>query len=129
MSIAEDIAMWFHATYERLAPELGYTTREASAVPWPDVPEKNRRLMIATVQRLLDRGVIVHPAQPMPTVATDMRRWKEAEEEWSNGVLLDCPDSWDGDDAAEHIALSYVATLEARCDAAGVSREKWMGEE
>lgn len=70
MSIAEDIARRFHATYERLAPELGYTTREASAVPWPEVPEKNRKLMIATVQRLLDRGVI---AQPLPAQRWNLR--------------------------------------------------------
>jgi hypothetical protein len=55
----------------------------------------------------------------------DDRRWKAHEEDWANGVLHDCPDSWDGDEGAEYIALSYVATLEARLDAAGISREKW----
>ncbi len=45
---AEAIARAFHDHYERLAPDFGYKTREASAVPWEDVPEANRRLMIAT---------------------------------------------------------------------------------
>lgn len=52
------IAGLFHATYETLAPEHGYETREASAVAWDDVPEQNRALMIATVQLMLDMGVI-----------------------------------------------------------------------
>jgi hypothetical protein len=56
---AEMIAGVFHATYETLAPQHGYETREASAVAWEDVPEKNRALMIATVQNMLNMGVIV----------------------------------------------------------------------
>lgn len=55
---AEEIAQRFHEAYERLAPEHGYETREASAKPWADVPEQNRGLMVATVQALLDSGAI-----------------------------------------------------------------------
>jgi hypothetical protein len=55
---AELIAGIFHATYETLAPEHGYTTREASAVTWEDVPEPNRSLMIAVVRNMLNSGVI-----------------------------------------------------------------------
>lgn len=44
---AEQIAQLFHEAYERLAPSFGYKTRDASAVPWTDVPEPNRSLMIA----------------------------------------------------------------------------------
>jgi hypothetical protein len=55
---AEHIAAQFHAAYERLAPGHGYKTREASAVPWEEVPEANKNLMIAVAQDLLDRGVI-----------------------------------------------------------------------
>ncbi len=57
-SSAERVAREFHAAYERLAPEHGYETREASAKPWENVPDNNRNLMVATVQDLLDRGVI-----------------------------------------------------------------------
>lgn len=59
-------------------------------------------------------------------VECDARRWRESEEDWTNGVLLDAPESWDGDEAPESIALSYVATLEARLDAAGISRDKYV---
>jgi hypothetical protein len=55
---AEQIAREFHAEYEALAPLVGYRTRKASAVPWDEVPSGNRTLMMATVTRLLERGVI-----------------------------------------------------------------------
>ena len=44
---AERYARQFHETYERLAPMFGYETRKESAVPWENVPQKNRALMIA----------------------------------------------------------------------------------
>lgn len=43
----EGLARLFHETYERLAPAFGYETRKDSAVPWEDVPEANKSLMIA----------------------------------------------------------------------------------
>lgn len=54
----ETIARAFHEAYERLAPEWGYKTREASAVPWEDVPAQNRCLMMEVVAELLDRRII-----------------------------------------------------------------------
>lgn len=67
------------------------------------------------------------PEKPESIVLeVDDRRWKEHEEDWTNGVLINAPESWGGEEAAEFIALSYVATLEARMDAAGLSREKWV---
>jgi hypothetical protein len=55
-------------------------------------------------------------------------RWKSmaGDDDWASGVLYDAPGSWDGDESAEWVALAYVATLEARLDAAGISREKWV---
>lgn len=50
---AESIASCFHRHYERLAPEYGYKTREASAVPWEDVPEESKSLMCATVRAVV----------------------------------------------------------------------------
>jgi hypothetical protein len=41
-----------------LAPEFGYKTRAESAVPWADVPRGNKGLMVATITRLIERGVI-----------------------------------------------------------------------
>ena len=49
----EAIARRFHEAYERLAPSFGYETRRESAVPWEEVPENNRRLMVATVRAAL----------------------------------------------------------------------------
>lgn len=48
------VAEMFHDAYERLAPDFGYETREASAKPWNEVPEQNRELMVATVKSVLD---------------------------------------------------------------------------
>lgn len=58
MSPAETIAKAFHESYERQAPDHGYKTRERSAVPWEDVPEDNKSLMIAVVDDLLTSRVI-----------------------------------------------------------------------
>ena len=52
---ARTVARWFHDEYERLAPDFGYRTREESAVPWVDVPDANRDLMIATAECVLRR--------------------------------------------------------------------------
>jgi hypothetical protein len=49
----EELAKKFHETYERLAPDHGYKTREASAVKWDDLPSSNKQLMIATCRELL----------------------------------------------------------------------------
>jgi hypothetical protein len=49
----DELARLFHDTYERLAPTFGYRTREASAVPWEDVPVRPRALMTATAAEVL----------------------------------------------------------------------------
>lgn len=54
----ENVARAFHEAYERLAPDHGYETRKESAVPWDEVPEHNRALMVAVVADLFERGVI-----------------------------------------------------------------------
>lgn len=53
-SEAEALARRFHEAYERLAPSFGYTTRPGSRKPWNRVPERNRRLMVAVAQELID---------------------------------------------------------------------------
>ena len=55
MTKAEELAKFFHETYEKLAPRFGYKTREASAKTWGDVPEQNRGLMIAVAEKVLER--------------------------------------------------------------------------
>lgn len=49
---AERLAQTFHETYERLAPNFGYETRKESAKPWAEVPEQNKRLMIAVCEEV-----------------------------------------------------------------------------
>lgn len=48
----EQLAERFHEAYERLASSFGYRTRDESAVPWTEVPDANRALMIATVSEI-----------------------------------------------------------------------------
>jgi hypothetical protein len=55
MMTPEELAKFFHDTYEELAPNYGYTTRKASAVPWEDVPEPNKSLMIAVAEKVLEK--------------------------------------------------------------------------
>jgi len=50
---SEYVARSFHAHYESLAPQFGYATRRDSNVPWAEVPEPNRLLMVATVGHVL----------------------------------------------------------------------------
>lgn len=58
-AVVEALARRFHATYERLAPDYGWETQESTrAKPWEEVPEHNRRLMLATIEALLDDGSI-----------------------------------------------------------------------
>ena len=54
----DEIARRFHEAYERLAPSHSYETRTESAVPWEQVPEKNRALMRDVVRALMDDGYI-----------------------------------------------------------------------
>lgn len=46
-----DLAKLFHETYERLAPDFGYTTRPETREFRPDTP--NGRLMIAVCGNIL----------------------------------------------------------------------------
>lgn len=50
---AEHLARSFHEAYERLAPNHGYETREASAKPWAEVPANNRALMTAVCAEVM----------------------------------------------------------------------------
>jgi hypothetical protein len=65
----EALARLFHETYERLAPEHGYETREASAKPWEQVPDNNRALMIAVCRHILEQHAgLARPGRDNPGV-------------------------------------------------------------
>lgn len=56
--VAEDaveaLALLFHDTYERLAPEYGYSTREDTRIF--DAKSDNGRLMLAVCKEVLEKG-------------------------------------------------------------------------
>ena len=64
MPDAESVAKLFHEAYERLAPSFGYETRQATRVPWENVPERNKRLMIAATAEVL--AMLFPPEEPTP---------------------------------------------------------------
>jgi hypothetical protein len=49
----EELAELFHTHYEAIAKREGYKTREESAVPWSEVPEDNKRVMVLTAAAVL----------------------------------------------------------------------------
>jgi hypothetical protein len=49
----EELAKFFHDTYERLAPAFSYETRRETAVPWDEVMKANKQLMVATATAVL----------------------------------------------------------------------------
>lgn len=91
VSDEEALAMRFHEAYERLAPSFGYSTREASAKPWADVPADNKALMIAVCAELLPSL----DARARITELTDEVHWRtmnyeemaEIEAEWSGELV------------------------------------------
>jgi len=74
---AEELARLFHETYEQLAPSFGYQTRRESATSWDQVPENNRKLMIATAVRVLKQFPLRGNSPAGPTeaqVSSDLRK-------------------------------------------------------
>lgn len=53
-----EIAKQFHTTYESFAPHHGWETQRRSRVVWDEVPEENKTLMMAVVNKLLIDGII-----------------------------------------------------------------------
>ncbi len=59
LKVAERVAKRFHYHYEKQAPDYGYKTRKATAVPWSKLPKSNKQLMISSVFRtLLDTDML-----------------------------------------------------------------------
>lgn len=62
----ELLARAFHESYERLAPSFGYDTREDSRQPWEQLPEQNRKLMVATAEAVIaELGLAVSRPESM----------------------------------------------------------------
>jgi len=50
----EQLAELFHSTYERLAPAFGWRTKKGCNVPFAQLPQRNKALMVATCQTVLN---------------------------------------------------------------------------
>lgn len=50
---AEQLAQFFHETYNRLAPEFGHRKRQAKAKPWTELSESNKNLLTAVAREML----------------------------------------------------------------------------
>ena len=50
----EQLAELFHETYERLAPAFGWKTKKGCHCKFSELPQRNRALMIATCQTVLN---------------------------------------------------------------------------
>lgn len=65
----EKLAQQFHETYERLAPAFNYETRKASAKPWAEVPDTNKKLMVAVCAEILQSRAAHASEQEFPEYA------------------------------------------------------------
>jgi hypothetical protein len=68
----EYVARAFHETYEKSAPAHNYPTRPESAVPWDQVPERNKALMREVVSELEALQVIEFGPLTRRVIATTM---------------------------------------------------------
>jgi len=69
----EEVARFLHSEYERLAPAFDYETRRESAVPWEQLLDSNRKLMLAATTSVMlkffpDRIKIEREEKPTSTV-------------------------------------------------------------
>lgn len=113
----ERVARWFHGHYERLAPEFGYATRQDSAVPWSQVPERNRELMTATaghvIREVLDALAAVAPAPPTPAALRTAKAHEAAIVSRANDATLAVVNVWPFLMDAE---AALLATCQGRTD-------------
>jgi len=73
---AEELAVLFHDTYERLSTDFGYTTRQDTRKFNPDSP--NGRLMIATCKEVLE------------VFATENTRLRQMVSDLQSGMYVNC---------------------------------------
>ena len=79
---AEALAKWFHDTHEALAPEYGYETRAETRVPWAELPENNRSLMVAVASKFIEE---YGPLLSVSRAVWDAASWIWAD--WSIGKI------------------------------------------
>lgn len=127
---AEDLARLFHASYEAIAPMLGYQTRRATAVPWDQLAPPSRWLMILTADQVLSTGAVVRGPGAESIGRPDQGQLQL--EEPSTAVQADvagAPESPGGDSVCrscrapilwrEHVGTGRRAPIDATPDPAG----------
>lgn len=62
------LAKLFHETYERLAVECDWQTQKSCQVPWDELPENNKTLMLAVCSELTEHYPNALPTAPIPMV-------------------------------------------------------------
>jgi hypothetical protein len=77
----EQLAELFHSTYERLAPAFGWRTKKGCNVPFAQLPQRNKALMVATCQTVLNAlqecGAVANGSQqPQPAMCLGCEYWR-----------------------------------------------------
>ena len=55
MENAEKLAIWMHEQYEEISKQVKWETQKKCRVEFKDLPEENRKVMIALAKRLLKK--------------------------------------------------------------------------
>ena len=100
------LARVFHDTYERLAPEFGYTTRKSTRKFDPH--SSNGQLMVAVCKKILNstpvpEGWQLVPVEPTQEMLIASEGWRE----------YDVPDHWMNCNEVRRVYGSYRAMLSA----------------
>ena len=48
-----ELAEWLHNEYEEIAVEVGWETQDGTSVPFDELPEDNKQVMLKLADRLL----------------------------------------------------------------------------
>ncbi|QIB75356.1 hypothetical protein G3I44_14295 [Halogeometricum borinquense] len=52
------LAEWLHDQYEEIAVEVGWETQDGTSVPFDELPEDNRAVMLQLAERLIESDYI-----------------------------------------------------------------------
>lgn len=88
--------------------------------------ERLNALAVVTKERDEARALVERLRMDVVAAESVAERYASSARKVVDDILYGAPESWDGDEAAESIAVSYVRALEARCDALRVPRDKWI---
>ena len=70
----EEMARMFHELYEEFAPRYNYTTRKESAIPWDELPENHKQLMVDVCWSIITAHAPQEPSVPV----RELKAWRNA---------------------------------------------------